>query len=139
MFDVLLPTLPKPLIGITCLAMGADQLFAEAILRSFGTIEAILPFPEYEMTFDEKTQQHYWQLLKQASKVTVLARQSSEEESYLNAGEAVVDLSNMIVAVWNGSPAAGLGGTADIVEYARHQKKQLVWLNPVLQQINYLP
>lgn len=138
-FDVLLPPLPKPLIGITCLAKGADQLFAEAVLKNSGTVEAILPFPEYEMTFDEKTRQHYWQLLKRASKVTVLAKQDSAEESYLNAGKLVVDLSNMVVAVWNGKPAGGPGGTADIVEYTKQQKKQLVWLNPARQQIIYLP
>jgi hypothetical protein len=136
-FDVLLPPLPKPLIGITCLAMGADQLFAEAVLRTFGTIEAVLPFPEYEMTFDEETEPRYWSLLERASKVIVLARQSSAEESYLNAGKVVVDMSNMVIAVWNGKPAGGPGGTAEIVEYAIQQKKQVVWLNPALQKIVY--
>ncbi len=133
--DTFLPSVPKPLVGITCLAVGADQLFAEAIFRSLGTIEAVIPFPDYETTFDEEDKQLYRQFLGRASKVILLAKQSSEEESYLNAGKVVVGLSDLVVAVWDGKPAAGLGGTADIVEYARNQMKQVVWLNPVLGRI----
>ena len=137
-FDALLAAMPKPLVGITCLAEGADQLFAEAVLRRLGTIEIIVPFPEYETTFDEKSRQLYQQLLYKASKMTVLTKQASADESYLKAGELAVDLSDVIVAVWNGKPAGGLGGTADIVEYAK-KTKRVIWLNPVIKQIMNLP
>lgn len=137
-FDALLSAMPKPLVGITCLAAGADQLFAQAVLRNFGTIEVVLPFPEYESTLDEESKQFYRQLHLMASKITVLTKQSTTDESYLKAGKIVVDLSDVMVAVWNGRPAGGLGGTADIVEYAK-KKKKVVWLNPVIQQIMNLP
>lgn len=64
-------------------------------------------------------------------KIEVLPRKASDEESYLAAGQKVVDLSNMMIAVWNGKPAAGLGGTADIVDYALQKKKQLYHINPL--------
>jgi hypothetical protein len=31
----------------------------------------------------------------------------------------VVEASELLVAVWDGEPARGLGGTADVVAYAR--------------------
>src|SRR5438045_1966363 len=43
----LLDDAEKPLIGLTSLAIGADQLFAEAVLGCGGMIEAIIPFDGY--------------------------------------------------------------------------------------------
>jgi hypothetical protein len=37
----------------------------------------------------------------------------------MRAGEKVVDLSDTLLAVWDGLPAKGYGGTADVVTYAR--------------------
>ena len=51
--DKVLTSLPSPVTGITSLAIGADQLFARAILQRKGSLEVIIPFPEYEDTFDE--------------------------------------------------------------------------------------
>jgi hypothetical protein len=129
--EALLTKLPEPIIGLTCLAVGADSLFAELVLQHQGSIEAVLPFPGYEA----KLQGHDWdkhrRLLDRAARVTTLPRQSSDEESYLVAGKNVVDLADLVIAVWDGQPAKGLGGTADIVEYARQRKKALVHLDPV--------
>jgi hypothetical protein len=50
--------------------------------------------------------------------------------SYLAAGKRVVDMSDVMVAIWNGKPAEGLGGTADIVQYALAQKKPVIHINP---------
>jgi hypothetical protein len=129
--DALLTKLPEPIIGLTCLAVGADSLFAQLVLQHHGSIEAVLPFPGYE----RKLQVHDWEehrrLLTGAAKVTTLPRQSTDEESNLVAGKNVVDLADLVIAVWDGQPAKGLGGTADIVEYARRRKKALVHLDPV--------
>lgn len=40
----------------------------------------------------------------------------------------MLDASDVLVAVWDGEPAQGLGGTAEIVELARHLKKPLLWI-----------
>ncbi|HWN31377.1 MAG TPA: hypothetical protein VNP03_01485, partial [Pseudonocardia sp.] len=37
----------RPLIGVTCLARGADQLFARAVLELGGQIEVVLPASDY--------------------------------------------------------------------------------------------
>ena len=46
---------PVPLIGVTSLAIGADQLFADAVLQLGGELEAVIPFAEYDRTFDNSS------------------------------------------------------------------------------------
>jgi hypothetical protein len=134
--DRVLASLSPPVIGITSLAVGADQLFARVILRHEGSLQVIIPFPEYEDTFDEgRDRASYQRLLKAASTVTVMHRAGSDEECYLAAGKMVVDGADLLVAVWNGKPAAGLGGTGDIVEYARQRQKRTVHLNPITHEV----
>jgi hypothetical protein len=134
--EALLTKLPEPIIGLTCLAVGADSLFAELVLKHNGSIEAVLPFPRYERKLQAQDSEEHRRLLDRASRVTTLPEQSTDEESYLAAGKNVVDLAELVIAVWDGRPAKGLGGTADIVEYARQRKKALVHLDPVRRLVD---
>jgi hypothetical protein len=134
--DRILTPLPSPVTGITSLAIGADQLFAKAILQHEGCLEAIIPFPEYEDTFDDGTDKEcYQKLLKAASKVNVMHRAGSDEECYFAAGKMMVDEADLLLAVWNGKPAAGLGGTGDVFNYARQRRKRTIHLNPVTHEV----
>lgn len=45
----------------------------------------------------------------------------SGQAAYMAASEELVARSDLMVAVWDGAPAAGHGGTADVVAYARDQ------------------
>lgn len=117
--------------GITSLAVGADQIFAESILKHDGVLVVLIPFEGYQLTFkagDERRE--YQRLLASAIKVEVLQRKGTNEEAYMEAGKQIVDKADLMLAVWDGKPAAGLGGTADIVCYAQHEKKRLIHLNP---------
>jgi hypothetical protein len=135
-----LPSTPSPLIGITSLAIGADQLFAEIVLELGGTIEVIVPFPDYALRFEQgHHQQKYYELLNKASRVNVLQMVGSDEEAYFAAGKKVVDEADMVLAVWNGLPAAGLGGTGDVVAYAIQQGKTVFHINPVKRVVIELP
>jgi hypothetical protein len=133
-----LADLSAPLIGFTSLAIGADSVFAELILRKGGSFEAILPFPEYEQRFHAQNRKRYRHLLEAASRVTVLRRKRSDEESYFEAGKRVVDLAELLLAVWDGQPAKGLGGTADIVRYATLRRKEVIHLDPCRQLVTRL-
>ncbi len=44
--------------------------------------------------------------------------------------------SEMLVAVWDGKLATGLGGTADAVGYALQCGKRIVHLDPVSRTVN---
>jgi hypothetical protein len=136
--DDLLTKVPGPLIGITCLAVGTDSLFAELVLQHRGTVEAVLPFPEYEHEFQIHERGKYQELLATASAITVLERKQSNQHSYLEAGKLVVDIAELLLAVWDGKPAKGLGGTADIVEYALRERRDIICLDPITRSVTIL-
>jgi len=117
------------LTGITCLADGADQLFARAVLEIGGELEVLVPALRYRDGLRPEAWPAYDELLAAASRVEHLPFGESTEEAHLAAGQMVVDHSDRVVAVWDGAPARGLGGTADIVAYARAKRVpvSIVW------------
>ncbi len=132
----LVKQLPRPLIGISSLAVGADQLFAQIVLERDGKLEAVIPFDDYEKTFtDGDDKDLYRRLLESSSRIEVLPRAASDEEAYLRAGTRVVDLCDLLIAVWDGKPAVGLGGTGDVVNYAVQMQRRFVQLNPTTREI----
>jgi hypothetical protein len=118
-----------PLVGVTSLAVGADQLFARLVLECDGTIHAVLPFADIERSFSPDHVPAYRELAKQAT-VEVLETPGTDEDAYLAAGQRVVDLSDIVLAVWNGKPAKGKGGTADVVAYAISRGVPLIHIDP---------
>ena len=135
--ETLLSRLPGPIQGFTSLAIGADQIFAEAVAECGGSFTALIPFAGYEEKFAEGGDRNaYYRLLAQAADVEVLKASASNREAYLKAGQQVVLRSECLIAVWNGQPAAGLGGTADVVNYARQIGKQVFHLDPVNRSVS---
>ncbi|HXO40959.1 MAG TPA: hypothetical protein VN999_05885 [Thermoanaerobaculia bacterium] len=130
---------PSPLIGLSSLAVGADQLFATLVLARGGELRAVLPFAAYAETFSPgRDLDGYRALLGRATSVEVLRACSGRQESYLAAGQRVVDLSDLVIAVWNGEEAAGLGGTGDIVRYALEGHQELLHVDPVRREVRRL-
>lgn len=117
-------------VGLSALAWGADQLFAAAMLREGHRLEAIVPCARYAGTFDERGLAEYQALLAQASSVVELGYPEPSEDAYLAAGMRVVDDCDILVALWDGLPAAGKGGTGDAVAYARSQERPVVIIWP---------
>jgi hypothetical protein len=124
-----------PLIGVTSLALGADQLFSQAVLDCGGSLHVIVPMPSYAHDFAAEALAEYERLLSAASEVDILPAAASKEEAYFVAGKKVVEQSDLLIAVWNGKPAAGLGGTGDVIQYAMTHGKRYIHINPVTQQI----
>jgi hypothetical protein len=117
-------------VGVSSLAVGADQLFANTILEQGGSLHAIIPCRRYESTFSEPESLNQFKfLLARAQEIETLEYPEPCEEAFLDAGHRVVDSSDLLIAVWDGRPAAGKGGTADIVAYARRQNREVrvVW------------
>ena len=118
------------IVGVTSLAEGADQVFAQAILDRAGQLEVVIPCDGYETTFDNAEDRRRFQHLKSMARaVTHLDFDEPSEEAFMAAGRFVVDRSEIVIAVWNGRAAAGLGGTGDVVEYAKGKSKivHVVW------------
>jgi hypothetical protein len=131
-----LASFSQPIVGVTSLAIGADTLFARVVLELGGSLKVVVPFEEYEEKFEEGlARQEFRDLLSQAAGIEVLQRNGTHEEAYYAAGMRVADLSELMILVWNGKPAAGLGGTADIAEYALQCEKSTIHLNPVTREV----
>jgi len=121
---------PDPLTCVTSLAGGADQMCAALVLKRGGSLHAVVPCAGYEKSFGTaRAAQRFRTLLAQSSAVETLPFPEPSEEAFLAAGRRVVDLSDLLIAVWDGRPSRGMGGTADIVAYARHLsvKVTVIW------------
>ena len=140
--DEFLSEAPIPLVGFTSLAIGADQRFAESILRYGGSFVAIIPFLNYSLKFAEgHDREAYERLLGQAAEVEVSKASASNREAYFKAGKQVANRSELLIAIWDGKSAAGLGGTADIVRYAQSCSKPIRHIDPVnriVSEIGYV-
>jgi hypothetical protein len=112
-------TAHRPLHGISSLAEGADQIFAEQVVAAGGTLTAVIPAAGYAATFETVAgKAAYRRLRARATEVIELPYPSPSEDAYWAAGRRVVCLSDVLIAVWDGGPAGGLGGTADVVTFA---------------------
>jgi hypothetical protein len=107
------------LVGLTCLADGADQIFARAVLDLGGQIEVYVPAAKYRDGLPADARPTYDQLLSRAAKVYRLDHHDSTAESHMDASVAMLVRADRLLAVWDGQPARALGGTADVVEHAR--------------------
>jgi hypothetical protein len=118
------------LVGVSSLAAGADQLFAAGVVERGGRLEIVLPCKGYEKTFSHSEDlRNFHSLLGRAASIETLNFEDPSEDAYLAAGHRVVELSEMLLAVWDGQRARGKGGTADIVDYARSRgvRIEIVW------------
>ncbi len=111
----------RELAVISPLAEGADRLVAQAALAGGARLIAPLPLPEEDYLTDfatDRSKQEFRALLEQATSVPVLPQTASRDEAYEQAGQYVLDESDVLIAIWDGAPSRGQGGTAEIVERA---------------------
>lgn len=122
--------------GYTCLASGADQLFARLLQSKGIPYTVIIPSNEYEMTFSHSYElENYRSLLSSAKEQIQTSFGSPNEAAYYRAGREIVKQAEIIFAVWDGKRARGLGGTGDIVLYALQQRKMVIQINPVVLRV----
>jgi hypothetical protein len=115
--------------GLSCLADGADQIFARAVLDLGGDIEAVVPAEKYRDELPGPAHAEYDRLLASAVTVHGLPFTESTAEAHMAASGLMIDKADELYAVWDGKPARGHGGTADVVAYARERGTpiQVIW------------
>jgi hypothetical protein len=74
------------------------------------------------MASSGEEQDGYDELIATAGRLERLPFVESTSEAHLAAGQAIVDRCDLPIAVWDGQPSRGLGGTADTVAYARDRR-----------------
>ena len=120
------------LLVISPLAEGADRVVAWRAMANYS-VRLVVPLPlelsEYMLDFKSiSSKAEFITLLEQADQVFELPSEDTREACYLAAGMYVLDLSDVLIAVWDGAPARGMGGTAEIVTEARKRGMPLAWV-----------
>jgi hypothetical protein len=100
-------------------------------------VVAVIPLAHYERFFEGASKQRYYRLLFSAEKIE-LRGDPNPEKAFFEAGIYIVDHVDRLIAVWDGKPAQGLGGTADIVSYAQANKHPILHLNTTQRSTKWI-
>jgi len=122
----------SPLASVSSAASGADTLFVEEVARRKLPCLLVLPFPKtrFQQDFSPADWQRILPFIENATRVEEVAGEESAQGAYMEAGVMAADRADVMVAVWDGKPAAGFGGTGDVVAYVRELRKPLIVINP---------
>ncbi len=125
----LLASTEGEITGLSCLADGADQVFARAVLDHGGAVEVIVPARQYRDGLPEAVRAEYDRIASKARDVHRLDFTKSESRAYMAASVYMLDRADELWAVWDGKPARGYGGTADVVACAREHRipVRVIW------------
>jgi hypothetical protein len=116
------------------LACGADTIFVEEALSKGIPVKIILPFEleEFEKDFANKDLEKFKALISKLPfeiyQKLEDTKQETKNEAYLQAGKSSIENCDALLAVWDGKPAAGVGGTKDHVDYAISLNKDFHWI-----------
>lgn len=128
--DLLRPR-ANELVGMTCLARGADQIFADAVLELGGALEVVIPANDYFTGISNPVSRERCETYLGAAASTVtMPYETSGPPAYLSASQYLIDRCEVLLAVWDGAPMTGSGGTADAVAYARERGRSIVVVWP---------
>ncbi len=135
--DRLFGEAPGEWIGISSAAAGGDLVFAQRILDAGYRWEAVLPLPrtEFEKDFTPEEWEQAQALLARAEIEQVSAAGLDRDEAYLNCGIETVNACDVLLALWDGEPARGRGGTAEVVTFARELGRPLLVVDPATGQV----
>ncbi|WP_030338464.1 hypothetical protein [Streptomyces sp. NRRL S-1022] len=106
------------LVGVSCLADGPDSWFADTVLHHGGRLEVVIPATTYRQGLPGWHHAVYDKLLSRAADVHHTGITESTASAHQAGSEILVGLVDELIAVWDGKPARGYGGTADVVAYA---------------------
>jgi hypothetical protein len=128
---------------VSNLAEGTDQI--AIMLRPKGwAVDAILPFPRerYLMDFapahasggiDRRPE--FEAALAQADSLVELPAQDDVLLGYERAGELLLQRCKVLVAVWDGAPRVGRGGTEAVIAAARAAERPVIWIHATRDQV----
>jgi len=117
---------------VSPLAEGADQMAAQAALARGWRLQVILPFDRasYVADFnDDESRDRFHDLVANASCTLELPGEPNNPlEAYVMAGRGTVAHCDILIAVWDGLPPRGRGGTAEIVDLAIQRGTAIIHL-----------
>jgi hypothetical protein len=115
------PGAPK-LRFVSPIADGADQIAAELALELGWELQAIAPFArgDYrESLANHGARERFDTLLERVNCLLELPGDPGDSlDAYVMTGRATVAHCDVLIAVWDGKPPRGRGGTAEVVQLA---------------------
>ena len=121
---------PPRLLFVSALADGADQMAAEVALDLGFELHAVLPFDRdrYRAGMaDEASRARFDDLVSRSTCSLELPGNGGEDlDAYVMAGRATIAHSDVIIAVWDGLPPRGRGGTGEVVGLAHERGTPIV-------------
>src|SRR5690348_11265502 len=113
---------PARLRFVSPIADGADQIAAEVALELGWELQVVLPFgrADYRASLaNPPARERFDALLGRASCILELPGHSvSQLDAYVMTGRATVAHCDLLIAVWDGLPPRGRGGTGEVVQLA---------------------
>jgi hypothetical protein len=107
---------------VSPIADGTDQIAAELAFELGWELQAILPFARerYRQSLaNHGARERFDALLEQASCSLELPGDPDDSlDAYVMTGRATVAHCDVLIAVWDGKPPRGRGGTAEVVQLA---------------------
>src|SRR5712691_7765699 len=88
--------------GLSCLADGADQIFARAVLDHGGQIEAVVPAARYRDGLPAGAHAEYDRLLARVITVHRLSFTESTPEAHMAASTFMLGHADQLWAIWDG-------------------------------------
>ena len=131
---------PGVVYGVSSTAEGGDLLFAETCIELNLPIRIFLPFAKekFREDFDDESWKRAEQVVANALSAEVTGAGEDPTERYYECGIETVQQSHLLIALWDGEPARGLGGTEDIVSFAKEQGRPIVWIHSETGEVRQL-
>lgn len=127
------------LVVLSGLADGADSLFAEtALIQGIPLVAVLAAAGIHENFVIGPQRERFLKLCQRSQAIYQLGYPAPSEEAYMALGRWLVDTCDMLIAAWNGLPAAGLGGTGDVVAYALQQQTPVLHLHTHTHRLHVL-
>lgn len=118
--------------GITGMALGADMIFALAVidLKEEGfpiSLHCAIPCLKHTSKwFDQKSIDLYNYILSKADTIKIVSEVPFNRFVMQKRNEYMVDNADKVLAIWNGSN----GGTKNCIDYAVRNNKEVIYWNP---------
>jgi SMODS and SLOG-associating 2TM effector domain 1 len=134
-----LETTPVRLAVVSALAEGADRVVVDEVFDyaagrgEEARLEVVLPFDSERyaelQAFTGAAEAQFRDRLSRATSITQLGGSASAPAAaYEAVGQYVVNRCDVLIALWDGQPTGGRGGTAETLLYATEVGKPCIWI-----------
>jgi hypothetical protein len=122
---------PEGIGGLSSLAAGGDLLFAEACFELGVPLRVLLPMApaQFSQDFEAATWKRAEHALERAASFEVVGGELDRPHCYYECGLETVLQSGLLVVLWNGLPAQGVGGTGEMAQCSKNLGTPVIWIH----------